>query len=169
MTWKTIAPKELQENPFKLIGDDWTLVTAGTPRSWNTLTASWGGFGVLWSRPVSFIFIRPTRHTFGFLEASPRFTLSFFDESWRPALKHIGAVSGRDHDKAAETGLVPQALGEDAVTFEQARLVVVHRKLHAQDLDPASFVDPSLEGSYASKDYHRFYVGEIEKVLVREG
>jgi flavin reductase (DIM6/NTAB) family NADH-FMN oxidoreductase RutF len=168
MSWKTITPKELQENPFKLIGDDWTLVTAGTPQSWNTLTASWGGLGILWSRPVSFVFVRPTRHTFSFLEASPRFTLSFFDESWRQALRHIGTVSGRDHDKAAETGLVPHALGEDVVTFEQARLVIVHRKLHAQDLDPASFVDPSLEGSYPSRDYHRFYVGEIEKILVRE-
>lgn len=168
MSWNTITPAELHENPFKLIGDDWTLVTAGTPRSWNTLTASWGGLGVLWNRPVGFIFVRPTRHTFGFLEASRRFSLSFFDESWRSALRHIGSVSGRDHDKAAETGLVPHALGEDVVTFEQARLAIVLRKLHAQDLDPTKFVDTSIEGLYPSKDYHRFYVGEIETILVRQ-
>jgi len=168
MTWKTIAPKELTENPFRLIGDDWTLGTAGNTQVWNTLTASWGGFGILWSRPVSFIFIRPTRHTFEFLEESSHFTLSFFDESWRSALKHIGSVSGRDHDKALDTGLVPKSIDHDAITFEQARLVILNKKIHAQDLDPASFIDPGIAGTYASGDYHKLYVGEIEKILVRE-
>jgi len=161
-------PRELQENPFKLIGDDWTLVTAGTLESWNTLTASWGGLGVLWGRTTSFIFIRPTRHTFGFLERSERFTLSFFDESWRPALRHAGAVSGRDHDKAAETGLRPVEAVPGGVAFEQARLVIVNRKLHAQDIDPAGFRDPAIEKSYPLRDYHRLYVGEIETIFQRE-
>jgi len=168
MSWKTIAPKDLQENPFRLIGETWTLVTAGDIDNWNTLTASWGGFGILWNRPVSFIFIRPTRHTFQFLESSAYFTLSFFDESWRPALKHIGTVSGRDHDKAAETGLKPEEFDHGSVAFEQARLVIVHRKIHAQGIDPASFVDLALEGNYTSGDYHKLFVGEIEKILVRD-
>lgn len=168
MTWKKITPKELQENPFRLIGDEWTLITAGTLSKWNTMTASWGGLGVLWSRPVSFIFVRPTRHTFQFVEEAERYTLSFFDETHRAALNHCGAVSGRDHDKAAETGLQPTELDHGAVAFAQARLVIVSRKLLAQDLDPKRFVDPSLEGFYKANDYHRLYVGEIEQVLVAE-
>ena len=53
------------------------------------------------------------------------------------------------------------------MSFEQARIVIVSRKLYAQDLDPAKFVDPSLESFYPLKDYHRLYVGEIEKVLLK--
>ena len=51
--------KELKENPVKLIAEDWALVSAGTPESWNTMTVSWGGVGELWGRDVVFIFIRP--------------------------------------------------------------------------------------------------------------
>ena len=41
--FKKIAPKELKENPFSLIGDKWMLITAGTEERCNTMTASWGG------------------------------------------------------------------------------------------------------------------------------
>jgi len=167
MTWNTISPKELADNPFRLIGDDWTLITAGTPAKWNTMTASWGGLGVLWGRPVSFIFVRPTRHTYHFLETESWYTLSFFDEEYRAALDHCGKVSGREHDKAAETGLDPVPIDHQAVTFRQARLVILSRKLYAQDINPALFVDRSLEKHYPNIDYHRLYVGEIEKILVR--
>ena len=49
---KPIAPEQLTHNPFKLIGERWTLITAGNKESFNTMTASWGGFGVLWNKPV---------------------------------------------------------------------------------------------------------------------
>ena len=50
--WKSISPYEL-ENACKLIGKDWMLVCAGD----NAMTASWGGMGILWNKPVSFVFI----------------------------------------------------------------------------------------------------------------
>jgi flavin reductase (DIM6/NTAB) family NADH-FMN oxidoreductase RutF len=167
MNWKSIAPKELKENPIALI-DGWALLSAGDLESWNTMTVSWGGVGELWSRPVSFVFVRPTRHTFGFTESASRYTLSFFDEGWHDALTLAGTVSGRDHDKAAETGLEPIAIEPDTMAFRQARMVIVSRKLYAQDFDPANFVEPSLNDFYPLKDYHRMYVGEIEQILVRE-
>ena len=46
--FQNIDPKTLPENVFSLIGDRWMLVTAGTPAHCNTMTASWGGLGVLW-------------------------------------------------------------------------------------------------------------------------
>ena len=52
-----IAPKEIADNPFKLIGSDWMLITAGDEEKCNTMTASWGGVGILWNKPVSFIFV----------------------------------------------------------------------------------------------------------------
>ena len=43
--YREIAPQDLRDNPFKLIGTDWMLITAGTQESFNTMTA-WGGLGV---------------------------------------------------------------------------------------------------------------------------
>ncbi len=68
--FRSIKPDSIKDNVFKLIGKDWMLVTAGTKDSFNTMTASWGGMGVLWDKNVTIVFIRPTRYTFEFLEKS---------------------------------------------------------------------------------------------------
>ena len=44
--FKEIEPELIKNNTFKLIGSDWMLITAGTLKAYNTMTASWGGFGV---------------------------------------------------------------------------------------------------------------------------
>lgn len=58
-----IDPKELNQNVFSMIGEQWMLVTAGTAERCNTMTASWGGLGVLWGKPVATVYIRPQRYT----------------------------------------------------------------------------------------------------------
>lgn len=160
-----VTPEKLTENTFELIGKDWMLITAGDEKNYNTMTASWGGTGVLWNEPVSFIFIRPQRYTFEFTEKNGLFTLSFFDETYRSALRFCGSKSGRDFNKAAETGLTP--VHEDGLTyFAEAKLVVVCEKLYAQDLAAESFIDKSIiDKHYPNNDFHRMYVGKIVKCL----
>ena len=63
-----IDPKELDQNVFSMIGEQWMLVTAGTAERCNTMTASWGGLGVLWGKPVATVYIRPQRYTLEFVE-----------------------------------------------------------------------------------------------------
>jgi len=74
-----IKPDKISDNVFKLIGDDWMLITAGKLDDFNTMTASWGGMGILWHKPVVYCFVRPQRHTFQFMEKYKDFTLTFFD------------------------------------------------------------------------------------------
>ncbi len=159
-----IDPHELTDNVFRLIGQDWMLVTAGKREAFNTMTASWGGLGVLWNSPVSMIFVRPSRYTYEFIEREREYTLSFFGPEEKRALQICGSKSGRDIDKVKETGLTP-LFDQPAPYFEQARLVLVCRKLYTHDLDPAAFLDPAMMGSYKNGDYHRMYVGEIVKAL----
>ena len=83
------------------------LVTAGNAEKFNMMTASWGGLGFLWNRPVAFVFIRPQRYTFDFVERNEGFTLSFFGEEYRKVLQLCGTKSGREIDKVAETKLTP--------------------------------------------------------------
>ena len=161
-----IRCEELTDNPFKLVGSDWMLITAGTPDAFNLMTAAWGGLGVLWQRNVAFCFVRPTRYTYGFLEKSDRFTLSFFADEYRNMLNFCGSRSGKDVDKVAETGLAP-VFENGFVYYDQARLVFQCRKLYAQDLMPDAFLDPRINDLYPLKDYHRMYVGEILKCLRR--
>lgn len=166
--FRVVEPYQLKDNVFKLIEKEWMLVAAGTPGAFNMMTASWGGWGSLWNRLVTFAFVRPQRYTYQFMESSAFFTLNFFTEQYHDALMFCGTRSGRDYDKAAKTGLTPAFAGEEGVYFEESRLVVMCRKIYAQDLDGEFFVDPAIDQEvYSLKDYHRMYIGEIVRCLVK--
>jgi len=166
--FNNINPEELEVRPFKLILKDWMLITAGPPDAYNTMTGGWGGLGALWGKHICFCVIRPQRHTYQFMEKNDVFTLSFFEEEYKPALELCGAKSGRDMDKAAAAGLTPIAgILPGTTTFAEARMVIECRKIYFQDLDPQNFLDPSIHECYPAKDYHRMYVGEVANVLVK--
>lgn len=159
--------KSLSENPIKLFKNDWALVTAGDESSYNTMTASWGGVGELWNKDVCFLFIRPQRYTFEFIEKNDLFTVSFYPKEWHKALAFCGANSGRDVDKAKETGLTPLFV-DGTTTFAQAKITLVCKKLAYQDMSPAGFLDSAIAANYADGDYHRVYVGEVVSCYVSE-
>jgi len=166
--FKSIKPTDIAENAFKLIGKDWMLITAGNGESFNTMTASWGGLGVIWNKNVCFCFVRPQRYTYEFLERESSFTLSFFDEKYRNALNICGSKSGRDCDKVAEAGLTPMVCSSGSVSFREARLVIECRKIYFQDIDPKNFLDDLIAGNYPKADYHRMYIGEITACWIKE-
>lgn len=165
--FRSVKKDGITDNVFKLIGNDWMLVTAGPPDDYNTMTASWGGMGVLWNKNVCFVFVRPSRYTYEFMEKNQTFSLSFFTEEWRNALTVCGTKSGRDIDKAKETGLKPFPAGNGTTGFEQARLIIECRKIYFQDIKPEKFLDPSIERNYNGSDYHRMYVGEILDIKMK--
>ena len=75
-------------------------------------------------------------------------------------------AAGRDIDKIAETGITPVDM-ETAVGFEEATVNVVLKKLAYQDMKPDGFIDETIMNNYANNDFHRVYVGEIVKVVVK--
>ena len=167
-----IAPVDIRQNPFRTVGREWMLITAGALDDFNMMTASWGTWGHLWERDVAICYVRPQRYTYSFMERSATYTLSFFDAAWRQALDYCGSHSGREVNKPRETGLTPFAAPSGAVAFEQARLILECRKLYFGDIGEAGFVDAQvMESVYRQRDFHRFYVGEIIHVLLstREG
>ena len=166
--WEEVHLADLTFNPFTLIGSEWMLVTAGDENDHNTMTASWGGLGVLWKKDVSFVFVRPQRYTLQFMEQQDCYSLCFFDKEHKSALAYCGSHSGRDVDKDKETGLTAR-FDQCAPYYEEARLVLFCRKMSCQPMDPASFIDPTIDGEiYPDKDYHNVFVGAIEKVLIRK-
>jgi flavin reductase (DIM6/NTAB) family NADH-FMN oxidoreductase RutF len=170
--WVEKNIRELPGSPAARIGDGWTLITAGNVSvdkgNWNTMTASWGALGELWGKDVSFIFVRPQRYTFEFVNANPLYSVAFFDASHRKALGIAGSKSGRDIDKAAETGLTPIVFTDGAIGFEEAAEVISCRKLYACDFDPSLFLDPLVDKTiYPDRDYHRMFIGEVTGLWVR--
>ena len=143
------------------------LIDSLPGESYNTMTASWGAMGELWNKDVCFCFIRPQRYTYEFTEKNELFTLSFFGEEYRKALSFCGRNSGRDCDKAKETGLTPIEV-DGSVSFEESEIIIVLKKIAYQDIKPEGFIDESIdEKNYPQKDYHRMYIGEVVSCYVK--
>lgn len=164
---KEMNIEDFNENVFTKIGKQWMLISAGNEDEVNAMTASWGGMGVLWNKNVVYIFIRPQRYTKHLIDENTHFAISFFPEEDRKMLAYMGKASGKDEDKIAHSNL--HVIQGHAPYFEEAKQVMICRKLYAQELDPECFIDGSIDRtSYPEKDYHILYVGEIEKVLTKE-
>ena len=166
---KNIDPRELTDNFFEAVGKEWMLVTAGTKEKFNMMTASWGCLGWLWNKPVAVVFIRPERYTHQFIEENDTLTLQFLgnSEKARLAYNFCGSKSGIDFDKAHEAGLTPVTLEGGEVTFEEARLTLVCRKLYKDTLKEENMIDKQLTQWYGEKHggYHDVYVLEITEAL----
>ena len=169
MAFKEIKIEELSFNPFTKIAKEWMLITAGDEEKSNTMTASWGGLGIMWGKNVATAYIRPQRYTKEFVDNSATFTLSFLPEEYRKALSVCGTISGKNvEDKWAEAELHPYYV-DGTTAVEEADMILVCKKLYAQDMLPECFIETECDTKwYPAKDYHTMYIAEIEKVLVKE-
>lgn len=162
--FKEISVKDFPLNPFEL-KSKWMLISAQRDGVANTMTASWGGFGVMWNKEVVFVVIRPQRYTKEFVDAGEEFSLSFFDESYKKDLSYLGKVSGRDEDKISNTSLTLQSVN-DVPYFEEAETIIFAKKLYAQPMGAEHFLESDVEQHwYPNKDYHILYIAEITKIV----
>lgn len=163
----------VQENAFELIGKEWMLVTGGTKDKFNMMTASWGGIGYLWNKPVAFVFVRPERFTYPLIEENEYLTLSFLgnDEAARHIYNFCGSKSGRDFDKVKETGLTPIETAHGAISYSESRLTIEGRKLFRSAFKPEEFLDQQVLARWYNDQpggsFHAMYIVEIEKVYTK--
>ena len=163
--FREISTDDLSFNPFSKVLKQWMLISAGTEKDCNTMTASWGMFGGLWRKNVVQIFIQPQRFTKTFIDSYDLVTLSFLPERYREALKICGTISGRDTDKWKEAGISPYPIN-GTVAVAEAELVIVGKKLYSQFFEPKLFVDKTIDADcYPDKDYHEAYIYEVYRVF----
>lgn len=165
--YRIADPMTLREAFIGSIGREGMLICAaasdGAP---NPMTATWGGVGFMWGRPVFWCAVRQCRYTYTLLETQDAVSLSFYGEAGRAALAYCGTHSGRDTNKVRGAGLTPMRDG-DFFFFEGARLVLEGRKLYADTLRPEGFCDARIPSdSYSQGEYHKLYFCEVQKVLV---
>ncbi len=165
---------EFNTDIFSQFDKKWALLTAGDTEKFNAMTISWGGMGTLWGKPVVTVYVKPVRYTYGFMNDSEYFTVSFYPEEYKKALGIMGSQSGRDTDKVADAGLSPIALtapGEDGdeqtlgITFEEAETTLLCKKLYAQDLDITAVPEFAFDKFYVEEAPHRMFIGEVISIL----
>lgn len=143
----------------------WFVLTAGDMQKFNSMTVAWGSVGGMWEMPFVQVVVRPTRHTFGFMNESETFTLCSFPAKYRKDLAIIGSRSGRDGDKIALTRLTAMKSAVVAAPcFREADLVVECRKMYWQDLDPDHFLSDRIMPNYPNRDFHRVFFGEMLRI-----
>ena len=150
---KAINPNEIKDNFIELIGKEWMLVSAGDKEKFNMMTASWGGVGVLWNRPVVFAFIRPERYTREFIDARNEFTITFLGPEHRKAHSICGSKSGRELFTEAGNPV-----------FEEARLTLECKVVYKSEIEEAKFLDPTVFPRWYDEkngNAHIVYIAEI--------
>ncbi|NDV70333.1 flavin reductase [Dysgonomonas sp. 25] len=162
--FKEINIKDFTPDAFGL-KNKWMLISAQKDGKANTMTASWGGFGVMWNKEVVFVVIRPQRYTKEFVDNTDFFSLTFFDKQYLKDLGYLGKVSGRDEDKIARAGF-HTVMDNSIPYFEEAHTAIFAKKLFVQPLSEASFLDKGIiDQWYPEKDFHYLYVAEVTKIL----
>ncbi len=171
MSFEKITPVDINENCFKLIGSDWMLITASKKdetgnNKVNTMTASWGGMGIMWGQPVAYVVIRESRYTKEFVDANTSFSLTFFDGKYKDKLGYLGKISGRDEDKISNSGLTLDYLNETPY-FSEGSLVLRCEKMYVSPMNSSEFLDSTIiDKWYGGEDYHTLYIAKITDVLL---
>ena len=148
-TYRILPPSAmLNPTPVVLV----SCADVKNPQRRNMITLAWAGT-VNSEPPMVTIGVRKERFSHGLIEGSGEFVVNLTDESMCRAVDFCGVKSGRDVDKAAETGL---------------------RYMPAEGLDIA----PAVQGAPVSLSCrvrqrmelgsHDLFLGEVVAVMVRE-
>ena len=167
--FREIQPKEIKGDVFTRTFDDWSVVTAGPKDSFNSMVASWGGWGILMSKPVAWLFLSADRYTLEKIRESKTYTLTYFPDGYKDQLLEFGNKSGRDTDKMRQTKLHPIATPSGTMAYEEANLII---ELQLEEITTVNSRDFQSEESQkfteerfqAVGDYHKIVVGYITHV-----
>ncbi len=155
---------EFNTEIFSQFDKKWALLTAGDKENFNTMTVSWGGLGAIWGKPVATVYVRTSRYTHDYMDNNEYFTVSFYPEECKKTLGVLGSKSGRDMDKIHDSGLTAKELPQ-SVTFEEAEVTFVCRKLFKQRLEPENMVPEVAKQFYEGDALHDMYIGEVIEIL----
>lgn len=163
--FRQIAADKIPGNIVKLLNDA-VLITSGTANQTNVMTASWGGLGVFWQKPIAISFLNPTRYSVSTMDNGDTYTISFYTEAYKDALEYCGTTSGRDTDKIKGSGLTPIKTPSGATAFAEAWMIFECKKVVAQQIF-ADAVKVDVPEEWKKNGYHKIYIGEILNVWVK--
>lgn len=166
--FRHITADKIPGNIIKLLSEA-TLITSGSGEDVNVMTASWGGLGVFWEKPVAFSFLGAQRYSITTMDKGDTYTVSFYTEAYKDALQYCGSTSGRNEDKIKGSGLTPIKTPSGATAFAEAWMIFECRKMIAQPLSQDAVTDKESNAAkkWNGKELHKLYIGEIVNVWVK--
>lgn len=128
----------------------------------NAMTIGWATLGIVWGRPICTVLVRPSRYTYGCMEATGDFTVCVPGEDLAEEVLFCGTKSGREFDKFAECGFTPtRSRHVRSPGIEQCRIIYECTIVQKNDVVPEYFI-PDIDNTfYGGGDYHRVYYGQI--------
>lgn len=164
--FKQTTADKIPGNIIKLLNEA-TLITSGSGDNVNVMTASWGGLGVFWEKPVSFCFLNPQRYSVTTMDKGDYYTISFYTEAYKDALQYCGSTSGRNENKIKGSGLTPIKTPSGSTAFAEAWMIFECRKLIAQPLSQDAIADQEAAKKWNKNGLHKMYIGEILNVWIK--
>lgn len=160
--------EKFDKNVFTEIDKKWGIITAGDKFvGFNGMTVSWGGFGIMWNKPVAFIFVRKSRYTHEFLDKSDSITIAFLSDEYKNAKALFGSKSGRDMNKYEAAGLHPVFEPDfNGYYPKEAEYVFKMKVLYNTDLE--NMPEDIQNKFYPTNDIHTMYICEIKQYLIKE-
>ena len=171
--FKQIAPEEIPDDVFTLVGKVFPVVTAGTREHYNSMTASGGGMGLHFRKPATWCVFASRRYTLELIQEVHAYTLSYFPDEYREQVLFLGSKSGKDSEKMKEVELTAVETPDGNISFNEARLVI--------ECNLTQITTPNIEDFYTreARDYLReaytdageirkYVFGEITHVWVRK-
>ena len=131
----------------------------------NAMTIGWALLGVVWRRPVCAVLVRPSRYTYGCMEATGDFTVNVPPQSLADKVLFCGTESGREYDKFSECGFTPtESKYVRSPGIEECLLTYECNIVQKNDVEPDHFTPEISQTLYAEGDFHRVYYGEVRVV-----
>jgi len=169
-----VGVKDIPEDVFKLISEDFAVLTAGDTSHYNSMVAGWGGWGVIFGKPSTFLMLRSNRYTLELMRKERKYTMAFFDEGYKGDVMEFGQQSGRDSDaKMRNTKLTAVQTPAGCMTFKEAKLIIECKLVQVTTVSPDDFYTEEskkfVTDAYAEvKGYHKVVFGEITNVWARK-
>lgn len=169
--YQTVQPKDFDRNIFSLVGDDWTVITAGEDP--NSMVASWGGTGIMFNKPVTWCFLRANRFTLEKMRETGTYTFCYFPSEYKGDILKFGTASGRNTDKMDQTRLTPMQTPDGMPAYEEAQVIIECRLIAAPTVSKEEFYTQEgkdfLQGGFdEAKDWHKLVYGEITNIYIKK-
>ena len=166
--FKKVEPENFNENVFLLLNNAGVL-TSGNEEDFNSMTIGWGGWGIYFSEPTTWCFLRANRYTLEFIRKTKTYTISFFDKCYEKNVMHFGKTSGRDTDKMGthELNSVFTPLGN--VAYKEANIIIECELTSMTTVNPNDYNFENnrkfIEDAFIeAKDYHKLIFGKINNI-----
>lgn len=171
--FKSISPKEIDKNVFKLFSENHSVLTSGTENDYNSMTASWGGWGQLFEQSTAWNILGGKRYTLEYIKKNETYTVTFFEETYKDQVLFLGSKSGRNSNKMKEVKLTKIVTPSGLITYKEAMLILECKLVQvtpvkAEDFKTKYGKDFISKAFNDSGAYHNLIFGEITNVWVRK-